>query len=493
MKNIVNITLLTALVLFLSACEDQLLDQKPQSFISPETFYSNESEAIAAITACYDRMGNYTGMYPFRYQLIANLPTDDLVFARAAGTLVIINTFTYDPSLRELQSVWQEFYQMIQYCNYAIDRIPNTPMANTALQSRLIGEARFIRALGYLELVRLFGDLPLVVEPTLSFGNLKIPRTPTQQVYEQIIEDLKFAEGVLDLTYTGNNLGRATRGAAKGLLAKTYLTMASPGTPGIADKSKYWQLAADKCKEVIDLNRYTLQATYASVFANNNENNSEILFDVQFFSGLGTTAAGEGSLIGSLYSPSGSNNFYARPNLFNSFDPVDKRRELVASSIRNPNTGVVTTFPTSTGGANSNLVITKWINSANLGDADGALNYIILRYADLYLMYAEALNELGRTAEAYAFINPLRARAGLPELTPGLDQTQFREALQKERRAEMFAESSRWFDLVRWGKLVTTMKALNDPLSQIAEKHTLFPIPQSEMDRNPALKQNPGW
>jgi starch-binding outer membrane protein, SusD/RagB family len=493
MKNIVKLISLSLALLVASGCEKQLLEQKPQSFISPDSFYANESEALAAVTACYDRMGNYTGMYPFRYQLMANLPTDDLVFARAAGTLVIINTFTYDPSLRELQSVWQEFYQMIQYCNYAIDRIPNTQMSNTALKNRLIGEARFIRALGYLELVRLFGDLPLVITPTTGFDGLKIPRTPAQKVYEQIIEDLKFAETNLSATYTGTNIGRATIGAAKGLMAKTYLTMASPGTQGIADKAKYWQLAADKCKEVIDLNRYTLQTTYAGIFANNNENNSEVLFDVQFSSGFGTTAAGEGTLIGSLYSPFGSNNFYARPNLFQSFDPLDKRREMVATGIRNPTTGTVTNFPASTGGSNSTYGITKWINSANVGDSDGALNYIILRYADIYLMYAEALNELNKTAEAYAFINPLRKRAGLADLATGLNQTTFRDALQKERRAEMFAECSRWFDLVRWGKLVSTMKALNDPLSQIAEKHNLFPIPQSEMDRNPALKQNTGW
>jgi hypothetical protein len=488
MKNILKITIGSFLLLGVSGCENKLLEVKPQSFISPETFYSNESEAVAAVTACYDRMGNWTGMYPFRYQLVANLPTDDLVFARAAGTLVIINTFTYDPSLRELQSVWQEYYQMIQMCNYAIIYIPKTPMVNTTLKNRLIGEARFIRALGYLELVRFFGDLPLVTEPTKGFDGLKIPRTPAQKVYEQIVEDLKFAEANLDLTYTGSNIGRATIGAAKGLLAKTYLTMASPGINGVTDKAKYWQLAADKCKEVIDLKRYTLQSSYTNIFASNNENNSEVIFDVQFSAGYGTTTAGEGQLISGLYNPLGSNNFYARPDLFKSFDPSDKRREFVATGYKNPTTGVFTAFPPSTGGSNSTYAINKWYDNV----ADG-LNYIILRLGDIYLMNAEALNEAGKTNEAYAFIDPIRQRAGLQPLTPGLNQAGFREAIQKERRLELYAESSRWFDLVRWGKLVSTMKALNDPLSQIAEKHTLFPIPQSEMDRNPSLKQNPGW
>jgi hypothetical protein len=488
MKNILKFILLSFIIFIGAGCEKELLNQKPQSFISPETFYSNESEAMAAVTACYDRMGNWTGMYPFRYQLVANLPTDDLVFARAAGTLVIINTFTYDPSLRELQSVWQEFYQMIQNCNYAISHIPNTPMTNTALKNRLIGEARFIRALGYLELVRFFGDLPLVTEPTKSFEGLKIPRTPAQKVYEQIIEDLKFAESNLDLTYTGSNIGRATIGAAKGLMAKTYLTMASPGTKGITDKAKYWQLAADKCKEVIDLRRYSLQNSYTNIFASNNENNSEVLFDVQFSAGYGTTTAGEGQLISGLYNPLGSNNFYARPDLFRSFNPIDKRREFIATGYRNPTTGVYTPFPPSTGGSNSTYAINKWYDNV----ADG-LNYIILRLGDIYLMNAEALNEAGKTNEAYAFVDPIRQRAGLQALRAGLNQAAFRDSIQQERRWEMYAESSRWFDLVRWGKLVSTMKALNDPLSQIAEKHTLFPIPQSEMDRNPALKQNEGW
>jgi hypothetical protein len=487
MKNILKFTLLIFIIFIAAGCEKQLLNQKPQSFISPEKFYSNESEAIAAVTACYDRMGNWTGMYPFRYQLLANLPTDDLVFARAAGTLVIINTFTYDPSLRELQSVWQEFYQMIQYCNYAISFIPNIPMVNTALKNRLIGEARFIRALGYLELVRFFGDLPLVTQPTKSFEDLKVPRTPAQKVYDQIIEDLKFAESNLDLTYTGPNIGRATIGAAKGLLAKTYLTMASPGTKGITDKAKYWQLAADKCKEVIELRRYSLQSSYTNIFASNNENNSEVLFDVQFSTGFGAQTAGEGQLISGLYNPLASNNFYARPDLFRSFNPIDKRREFIATGYRNPATGVFTPFPPSTGGSNSTYGINKWYDNA-----DG-LNYIILRLGDIFLMYAEALNEAGKTNEAYAFVDPIRQRAGLQNLRTGLNQAAFRDSIQQERRWEMYAESSRWFDLVRWGKLVSTMKALNDPLSQIAEKHTLFPIPQSEMDRNPALKQNEGW
>jgi hypothetical protein len=493
MNKILTISFLAILLLGAGGCEEKLLNQQPQSFIAPETFYSNESEAIAAVTACYDKLGNYTGMYPFRYQLIANLPTDDLVFARAAGTLVIINTFTYDPSLRELQSVWQEFYQLIQYCNYAIDRVPKTPMTNTTLRGRLEGEARFLRALAYLELVRLFGDLPLVTAPTTGFDGLKIARTPAQKVYEQIIDDLKKAEAVLPVSYTGSDIGRATTGAAKGLMAKTYLTMASPGTQGINNKPQYWQLAADKCKEVIDLNRYTLQTQYTQTFATNNENNNEILFDVQFSSGYGTTAAGEGTLVGSLYSPSGSNNFYGRPDLYNSFAATDARRGFVVTEVKNPTTGVVTKFPASTGGSNSTFVITKWINTANLGDADGALNYIILRYGDVLLMQAEALNEANKTTDAYVPINQIRKRAGLAELVTGLSQATFRDAVQKERRWELFAESSRWFDLVRWGKLVSTMKALNDPLSQIADKHVLFPIPQSEMDRNPALVQNAGW
>lgn len=486
------------LLLSTTACHD-FLEKVPQSALTPDNFYNNNAEATAAINGVYYRLSNFTGTYAFRYQLMSELTTDDFVWARAAGTLVTINTYTFDSSLREIASVWEETYQMIAYANSVIKNVPKAAGVTESLRKRIEAEARFLRATGYFNLVRFFGDVPLVTQPYETLDNLQVPRDPVQKVYDQIIEDGLFAEQNLPkkTEIVTAERGRAAQGAAKAMLAKVYLTMASPGTKGItADKKALYQKAADKCKEILDgaAGSYTLLADYGSIFAKTNEYNNEVLFDVQYKSGLGQGATGAGAIFGGLFVPlsvpTGQANMTPRAGLYDSFPPNDKRRAWGFWTEFIDPAGKKYTF--------DQPYVYKYVDIEQLrlnNGADGGINFILYRLGDVYLMYAEALNELGRTAEAYPSINAIRKRAGIADVAAGLSQADFRNTVWQERRWELFAEGTRRFDLVRENRLVEAVRAVGDANNKIQDFHVLLPIPQREINTNkaPGFVQNPGY
>lgn len=489
---------LASVLLSTTACQD-FLEKVPKSSLTPDNFYNNNAEATAAITGVYYRFSNFTGTYAFRYQLLSELTTDDFVWARAAGTLVTINTYTFDPSLREVASVWEEPYQMIAYANSVIKNIPRAAGVTESLRTRIEAEARFLRATGYFNLVRFFGDVPLITEPYETLENLQVPRDPVQKVYDQIIEDGLFAEQKLPKKseIIPAERGRATQGAAKAMLAKVYLTMASPGTKGItADRKMLYQKAADKCREILDgaAGSYSLLADYGSIFAKTNEYNNEVLFDVQYKSGLGQGASGTGSIYGGLFVPlsvpTGQANMTPRPGLFDGFPANDKRRAWGFWTEYIDPAGKKYTF--------DQPYVYKYVDIEQLranNGADGGINFILYRLGEIYLIYAEALNELGQTADAYPPINTIRKRAGIADLPTGLSQAGFRNAVWQERRWELFAEGTRRFDLVRENRLVEAVRAVGDPNNKIQDFHVLLPIPQREINTNkaPGFVQNPGY
>jgi hypothetical protein len=357
-----------------------------------------------------------------------------------------------------------------------------------------VGEAKFLRAMHYFTLVRFFGGVPLVTNETTSLDNVKVARASVDEVYKLIESDLKEAETVLPKSYSGNNVGRATSGAAKGLLAKVYLTWA-----GANASSPYWAQAAAKAKEVMDMGNYDLWANYADAFDLKNRGGKESLFEVMYITDL----AGNNFTTG--YAPrgapivpsTGSGIFRVSKSLFDSYTAADKRKATTfLTSYVHPTTKATVTLSTDDADPARAVSFWKLADLTSTVGGGGGKSFVVQRFADILLIYAEALSEAnnGPTANAFAAINRVRTRAGLEPLS-GLNRQQFKDAILQERRLEFAFEANRWFDLTRTGRLLDAVAAETSYGRSPAIKATnvAFPIPQREMDANSALKQNEGY
>jgi len=465
----------------LAACKK--LDESPTSYITASQFYKTQSDAAAGITGIYSELtsdGSEQPLYGREINFLADMTTDDL----AAGPSAInpnvraLSSITYTPTDDRLQVIWRQLYTGISRANAAIDAIP-TIQFDTTLRSRYVREAKFLRGLFYFNLVRFYGDVPLVLHNPADASNLnslKVNRTASATVYAQIIADLTDAQN-LPVSYTGSDIGRATGGAAKSLLVKVYLTQ------------KDWTDAISKAKEVINGNYgYALFPNYADVFNPATKNGVEHIFSAQISSngGLGNSS----TLMGANFAGFVGNvpaDIPADSSVYKQFSNTDTRKAVTFyTSLTNPATGLVYNFPT--------FYLGKYVDRSELSTpGQSNINFPVLRYADVLLMYAEALNEVnGPTADAYAALNQVRVRANTGTLTTGLSQNDFRDSLYSERRREFVQEAQRWFDLVRTGQLVQAVSKVASK-TNVSTKNYLFAIPQSEISLNPGLTQNPGY
>ncbi|SFG83416.1 RagB/SusD family nutrient uptake outer membrane protein [Pedobacter insulae] len=487
MKNIKTIFAAGIIVLLsASSCKKDFLDRAPISQMNGNNFYKTAEDMKNALSAAYAGL-QYGGLYYSSMHVIGDMRSDntEITNPNAGSDLVAVDNFQNLATTSISSTTWAGHYQAIQSVNAVIEKIETVPM-DAGLKARYTAEAKFLRALMYFNLVRIFGDVPLVTkvinnpQEGYNYG-----RNPSAEVYAQIIADLTDAENTLPFEFTGGDIGRATKGAAMSLLGKVYLTQ------------KNWSLAAAKLKQVIDQtvsNKYQLLPTYAGVFGIANENNREAIFEVQFKKG----SAGEGSPYANQFAPIGSGTAVVSvgnplgqniptTEMSNAYEANDVRKAL---SMRN-------SYVLGANTVQHNYVV-KYLGvpAASL-DSDN--NWIVLRYADVLLMYAEALNEQGYVADgpAFTYLNQIRTRAGLPIKTSNnaslalrvADQAAFRLAVEQERRVELAFEGHRWFDLVRTERAVTVMASKG-----MQPHHVLFPIPQSQIDINPALiKQNPGY
>lgn len=470
--------------LFILICMMQascnLLDQKLESSFTPDNFYKNAEDAKAAVSAAYDPL-NTANMYNQVMWILQDQATDDAEWGGGRSTANQakndLDKYTFTPATSTFQSVWSTIYAGINRCNAVTAHVPGIAM-DTALRSRYIAEAKFLRGFYYFTLVRLFGGVPLILQETTSLNNLEVARNTADEVYQQVISDFNDAAAVLPVTYSGGDAGRATKGAALAFLAKVYLTRED------------WPNASGKCKEVIDLGVYDLWSAFEQVFLIGNKNGRESVFEVQAVGG----GLGEGSFMQGYMRPNfdrvnGIAGFGDDPvtkNLYDAYQPADKRRDVTIrlySAASTPAAPASVVFP---------AYVYKYRDPSATANGEGSNNFPIIRYADVLLMYAEALNEqaAGNTA-AYSAVNRIRTRAGLPDLA-GLTQDQFRDSVLQERRLELAFEGHRWYDLARKKRLISAMKAQN-PAITVSERHYLFPIPQTERDVNIKLDQNPDY
>jgi len=466
--------------LLLAGCSD-FLDLKPISNSSIAGFYNSQNDFENAIIGAYSSL-RAGGTFNDDVQLVGDLRSDNTEMGTTASDRFNYNDmarFQMNVDNKISPSIWDGNYKGITRVNEILERIDGLKEAPESFRDLIEGEARFLRAVFYFNLVRVFGDVPLVsqVLKTIEEG-YEIGRTDRKEVYDLIVDDLEIASAKLPLKPV--QTGRATSGAAKSLLGKVYLT--------IHENEK----AASVLREVIQSNEYSLLSDYEDLWKVDNKNNNEIIFAVQFER---ASSNGTGSRFLERYSPylyphlgyystAGGYNIPTE-NLIEAFEPDDLRKDAsINESYIDPDGNEVTGLQ----GRFQNKFTDVPIQGQGSND-----NFPVIRYADVLLSYAEALNEIGFESggEAFDYLNLIRSRAGLPDLSVN-SKEEFREAVLHERRVEFAFEGHRWFDLIRMGKAIEIIK--ENKGIDINENKFVLPIPQEQIDINPEkIKQNPGY
>jgi hypothetical protein len=494
MKKIFSIIALSISILIISSCEDFLV-KPPQGELTQSNFPQSESDLLLATNAIYNTLRNsdfHFGLFP-----IMDIMSDDTRKGSnpddASAAINPYDNFTFLATESNLSRWWNALYLGVKRANVVIEYAETITMDET-LKARYLGEARFLRALFYFDLVRAWGDVPLVTSTT---PDLTTGRTPKADVYSLIVADLTAAAASLPLKseYSGDNIGRATSGAAKALLAKVYLFL--------GDFAK----ARDFALEVINSGQYTLEADFADANSILGEHGTESVFEAGAFAKEGL--ANGGNQYGNVQGVRGTPNRgwgFNRPsvNLMNSFETNDPRLEKSVIRLGEVLDGVTILgdglTPDETYDGSGNLIEIECYNQkvwtpGQTVDTQFGHNRRFLRYADVLLMAAEALNETGNAAQALVYLNEirLRARNGNASLLPDISETNqslLRDIIFNERRHELAMEGHRFWDLIRTNRATTVLGTLGF----ITGKNELLPIPQSELDlTGNKWSQNPGW
>lgn len=464
----------------LISCKKDFIESSPISTVSIDAVYKTDKDFQDAVVGVYSVLRN-------QYQdfwIFGDLRADDSWHALGNDALLIsVNTFSLNSGANLMINSWRNYYAVINRANQIISKIADADPAIVTNKDKHIAEAKFLRAFAYFDLVRIWGDVPLNTEPISIEEGYKKGREKVATIYnELIIPDLLDAESKLPAKYTGVNVGRATKGAASAMLGRVYLT--------IKDFAK----AEVKLQQVTTMG-YALLANYNDLFNySNDEHHSEYIFDIEYQDGglgLGSGYSNKflpksaGSAADLFYGVKGGAGEQNTPTVefFNAFDPADKRRDVTVAKGYYDQNNVFQGFIQIATFTKKYLAVTPAIN-------DSKVNWKVIRYADVLLMYAEALNENGKTAMGIPYINQIRKRAGLPEYTT-LSQADARIKIASERRFELGMEGVRWFDLVRTGKAMEVMAPFG-----IKPHMEVFPLPLIEIQIiNDAsiLPQNPGY
>ncbi|MFO7668325.1 MAG: RagB/SusD family nutrient uptake outer membrane protein [Bacteroidales bacterium] len=483
---------LSVFVLLTVSCSEDFLEKAPLDSINTENFYQTEDDAIAAINGAYQPL-QWPKLYNMRMWTSDIMAGNSMVGAgggddgRETQDMANFVTATDNPGVLDL---FRGPPPGILRCNVVLQEVPGMAIEE-GIKNRVLGEAYFLRGLYHFILVRYFGDIPLILKPLAPGDNLRPFRTDKSVVYGQIIEDLTMAMNLLPAksTYSSGDLGRASKGSATGLLAKVYLTLGD------------WDQVVTLADEVAALG-YDLNPEYGDNFDILNKNSVESLFEIQYISDAGEdfwSNENQASWLSTFTGPRnadmvaggwGWNQPYQE--FVDAYEEGDLRKDVTILYEGCPQFDGQDYDPAySTTGYNlRKFLVTKSVSATS---DNSPMNFPVLRYADVLLMKAEALNNLNRTSEAEVPLNVVRKRAGLPEVT-GLSQSEFREKVLHERRMELAFEGQRWFDLIRidggqWGlDFLHSIGKLN-----ASEKHLLFPIPLKERESNPNLVQNPGY
>ncbi len=480
MKNIIRI--LAGSIFIMISCKKSFIEITPESTVSVDILYKTDRDFQDAVNGCY----NVLQIQYQNFWVFGDLPADD-VSEDIPNHFdhVSFDQFTVNDRQPILASTWRNYYNVINRANAILANIDKADASVVKNKDRYIGEAKFMRALSYFDLIRIFGDVPMVTTNLTIEESYKMGREKTDKIYDEvIIKDLLDADGKLPAKYTGTDVGRATKGAAKSVLGKVYLTR------------KDFIKAEAKLTEVT-LMGYILLPVFASLWNYNvDEHHTEYIFDIEFEEGIGEgsnfthTFVPSWTVLTNLYNIRGgtpANDGAPTTGLYAAFDPRDARRSISVLYGITVN-GVFTPIPTNSIQASKSFS-TKYVTSVASAN-DSRANWKVIRYADVLLMLAEAMNENGKTNEALTHLNLVHSRAGLPAYT-GLTQSDARERIYLERRLEFFLEGQRWFDLVRTGRAYTTLQSLG-----MKDHMTVSPIPLTQiqiLNNTSIFPQTPGY
>ena len=511
-KTLVFPTLIVLLATFgLTGCKKDFLDRQPLGRYTTDNFPYLPGQGIydQYVFAAYSSLRDYK-MTDYAFIAAVSIRSDD---ADKGSSLFdgypYLNgsdNFPVPPTTQFANDLWEIYYgDLIYKCNTILQQVAlDSTGTSEATKTLARAEARFLRGYGYFTLVRLFGNIP-IIDTVLDISQSVVPQSNPAAVYAFIEQDLQYAADNLPPTWDAKFIGRATRGAANGLLAKAYLY------------EKKWDLAMATAGLVINSQVYNLDTKYEDIFKNIGENSSESLFEVQCYADAnhqedyGCQYASIQGVRGAAGGPEDLGWGFNNPShqLHIAYEPGDPRINSTILFVRPPlsmPTIYNETFPTAN--VNDSMYNMKVYlgNEPQMRTAVGGLagqhswwiNVRLLRYADVVLIYAEAANEIGQTSEALAKLESIRFRARngnnliLPPVTT-TDQTELRLAIQHERRIELAMEHERFFDIVRWGIAADVLHAAGKINFQTG-RDELLPIPQAQIDLSKGvLHQNPGY
>jgi hypothetical protein len=480
----------------LGSCD--VLDKQPLPTIAPENFFQSADDAEAALTAAYDALQG-TGLYSQDLIVVGEMPSDNTTSTN--GDVTTLDRINWTPTTSQVYNIWRDSYVGINRANAVLKYVPNVSMAADR-KNQILGEAYFLRALHFYNLVKLYGAVPLRLEPTESGEQsvVSLPRASVEAVYTQIVADLNTADGLAPAT----NPNRITKGAVNALLTKVHLTQ------------RQWAQAVTAANKVINSGSYSLLTSFKGLYPAENKapetilevqnqgnaDGNNILPDLLLPSPPATYSFPKFNIpTAELLQYADTSSFLAggarKPN-------ADKRWTLIGRT----NAGL--DYASFVNGTNSNSndagpFVYKWPGSPNAFNSPD--NTYILRYADVLLMYAEAANEQGGpSADVLAKLNLVRTRAGLLPLTAASPQAvskkTMRDEIDRQRRLELAFEGERWYDLLRYARhnqaepgahSVTALDLIQQKLGRADVNYLLFPLPQAEVNNNAQLQQNPGY
>jgi hypothetical protein len=488
MKKSINILLMfaVALLMMVTACRKKFLEE-PVRNQTPTDFFSNPDAPAQLVTAVYNQLYEWQ-QHSFSWIGVTSIADDDAEKGSDPGDTGTdkdqLDKYTFTSSSLSFNDIWESNFKGIARANQALYYLPQFTNISDGQRARYIAEVKFLRAYYYWNLVRCFGGVPKVtknIETQEDIANANV-RASAEEIYSFIRQDLTDAMSVLPASYGADDLGRPTRGAAMGLLAKVALYQ------------KDWAIAKNTSNQLITSGTYSLVNDYSSIWKESGEFNSESLWEVN---GKGTdpnkgltgyfvvqAPRGAGGLGWGFNTPS--------QKLVDAYEVGDVRKD--ATIIFSGQTlwdGFVTNPAAPNARYNYKCYISKTMETFNGNDNETNKNLRVVRLGEIYLIHAEAAIELGDTASARASLNIIRNRAGLANTT-AVSATELKEAIYKERRVEMAMEHDRMFDLRRTGRAGTVLRAAGIPF--VDGKHELYPIPQRQIDLSGGkLTQNPNY
>jgi hypothetical protein len=479
-RHYINASLFVLLLVSFFSCRKDFLEKAPQSELTTAGFYKTPADAEAGLVAAYDALQQE--YYIWDYITNGDTRADNCYAGGDNPNNFQIDNFQVTSTNTNIERDWSQLYNGIMRANTVLDgisQIDSSLFVPAERMQQIIGEAKFLRAMHYFRLVRDWGAVPLVL--SANDQDIYKQRSDTATVYAQIESDLKDAEATLPSSYgsAAETRGRATKGSAQALLAKVYA------------QEKNYQSCLDYCTKVTGSSLYTLLPNFEDLWTGQNENNSESIFEIQY------NESGEGDWGIQLITPKSlTGDEWIKFNipthdLVDSFRAEGDSVRLHASIIFESSTNVPSPYTT----AESVPYIYKWRHPNGWNSPD---NVMMMRLADIILLKAEALVNLGQPAEAVPLINQIRTRAKLPAIT-ATEQADVNAAVLKERRLELAFEGERWYDLLRQGTQYT-INIMNqqqynghDLNYNLTQNELLFPLPQREVTLNNSLTQNPGY